>query len=211
MAMIVAASSLYHSLKDLEQEKRRETQQKVYAVPGLSLNPNTLNRGKDLRVLLELQPLASKQNIIWNDVLNNSISSHRTNKYTPCPLNELLAYLQSKRRQISGIVYCRRTGTPDFFEDLQKTEIIVIKTTGSFISRRKRQNPAVLRGYLQLHQSSELELKSLRVVQSHRDHLPGIFSRIRGQTKKPSQGRRRAKARRAEVLAGDLQSEPNDQ
>ena len=59
MAMIVAASSLYHSLKDLEQEERRETQQKVYAVPGHSLNPNTLNKGKDLRVLLELQPLAS--------------------------------------------------------------------------------------------------------------------------------------------------------
>ena len=64
MAMIVAASSLYHSLKDLEQEERRETQQKVYAVPGLSLNPNTLIRGKDSRVLLELQPLASKQILI---------------------------------------------------------------------------------------------------------------------------------------------------
>ena len=89
---------------------------------------------------------------------------------------------------------------------LRKTEIIVIK-----ISRRKRQNPAVLRKYLQLHQSSELEMKSLRVVLSHRDHLPGIFSRIRPQTKKPSQGRRRAKARRAEMLTGDLQPEPNDQ
>ena len=209
--MIVAASSLYHSLKDLEQEEWRETQQKVYAVPGFSLNPNTLNRGKGLRVLLELQPLATKQIIIWHDVLNNSISSHRTNNYTPCPLDELLAYLQSKRRQINGIVYCRRTGTRDIFEDLRRTEIIVIKTTGSLISRRNRQNPAVLREYLQLHQSSELELKSLRVVLSHRDHLPGIFSRVRGQTKKTSQGRRRAKARRAEVLAGDLQSEPNDQ
>ena len=210
--MIVAASSLYHSLKDLEQEERRKTQQKVYAVPGLSLNPNTLNRGKDLRVLLELQPLASKQITIWHDVLNNSISSHRTNNYTPCPLDELLAYLQSKRRQISGIVYCRRTGTPDVFEDLRKTEIIVMKTTGSLVPRRKRrQNHADLREYLQLHQSNELELKSLRLVLSHRDHLPGIFSRIRPQTKKPSQGRRRAKARRAEVLAGDLQPKPNDQ
>ena len=103
------------------------------------------------------------------------------------------------------------TGTPYIFEDLRKTEIIVIKTTGSFISRRKRQNSVVLRESLQLHQSSELELRSPRVVLSHRDHLPGIFSRIRAQTKKPSQGRRRAKARRAEVLAGYLQPEPNDQ
>ena len=186
-------------------------QQRVLAAPGLSLNPNTLNRGKNLRILLEQQPLASKQIILWHDVLNNSISSLRTNNYTPCPLDGLLAYLQSKRRQISAIVYCRRTGTPDIFEDLRKTEKIVIKTTGNLISRSKRQNPAVLRKYLQLHQSIELELKSLRVVLSHRDNLPGIFSKIRAQTKKPSQGRRRAKARRAERLAGDLQPESNDQ
>ena len=102
--MIVAASSLYHSLKDLELEERKEMQQKVYAVPGLSLNSNTLNRGKALRVLLEQQPLASMQINIWHDVLNNSKSSHRTNNYTPCQLDELLAYLQSKRRQLSGIV-----------------------------------------------------------------------------------------------------------
>ena len=162
-------------------------------------------------MLLEVQPLVSKQIIIWHDVLNNSISSHRTNNYTPCPLDELLAYLQSKRRQIRVIVYCKRTGAPDFFEDLRKRKVIVIKTTGSLISRRKRQNPSILREYLQLHQSSELELKSLRVVMSHRDPLPGIFSRIRAQTEKPPQGRRRAKARRAEMLAGDLQPEPNDQ
>ena len=97
-------------------------------------------------------------------MLNNSISSHRTNKYTPCPLDELLAYAQSKRRQQSAIVYGRRTGTPDIFEDLRKTKITAIKKTGNLISRSKRQNPAVFREYLQLHQSSELELKSLRVV-----------------------------------------------
>ena len=153
MAMIVAASSIYHSLKSLELEERRETQQKVYAVPGLSLNPNTLNRGKNVRVLLEQQPLASKQIIFWHDLLNNSISSHRTNNYTPCPLDDLLAYLQLKRRQLSAIVYCRRTGTPNFFENLRRTEIIVIKKTSNLISRSKRQNPAVLREYLQLHQS----------------------------------------------------------
>ena len=207
MAMIVAASSLYHSLKDLELEERRETQHKVYAIPGLSSNTNALNRGKNSRILLEQQPLASKQIILWHDVLNNSISSHRTNNYAPCPLDELLAYLQSKRKQISAIVYCRS----DIFEDLRKTEIIVKKTTGNLISRSKRQNPAVFREYLQLHQSSELELRSLRVVLSHRDHLPGIVSKIRAQTKKPSQRSRKAKARRAEMLAGDLQPEPNDQ
>ena len=157
----------------------RETQHKVYAVPGLSLNPNTLNRGKNLRISLKQEPLASKQIILWRDVLNNSIYSHRTDNYTPFSLDELLAYLQSMRRQTNAIVYYRRTGTPDIFGDLRKTEIIVTKKTGNFISRTKRQNPAVCREYLQLQQSIDMELKSLRVVLSHRDHLPCIFSKIR--------------------------------
>ena len=129
----------------------------------------------------------------------------------PFPLDELLAHLQSKRKQVSAIVYCRRTGTPDIFEGLRKTEIIVIKTTSNPISRGNRQNLEVLREYIQLHHSSELEFKSLRVVLSHRDYLPGFFSKIRAQTKKPSQRRRRAKARIVDVLAEDLQLEPNNQ
>ena len=126
MAMIVAASSFFHSLKDLEREERS---------PLLFLNPKTLYRGKNLRVLLEQQPLASKQIILWHDVLNNSISSHRTNNYTLCPLDELLAYLHSKRKQISAIVCCGRTSSPDIFEDLRKTEIIGIETTDKPTSR----------------------------------------------------------------------------
>ena len=82
-------------------------------------------------------------------------------------------------------------------------------TTGDLITRIERQNPAVPRKYHQLHQSSELEVTT--GVQFHRDHLPGSFSKIRAQTQKPSQERRRATARRAEVWAGDLQLEPNDQ
>ena len=139
-------------MKDFELEERKETEQMIYAVPGLSLNPKTLNRGKNLRVLLEQQPLTSKQIILWHDVLKKSISYHRTNNYTPCPFDDLLEYLQSKRKQISAIVYCRRTSTQDIFEDLRKTEIIAINTTGNFISTSEKKNPEVLREYLQLHQ-----------------------------------------------------------
>ena len=64
MAIIVAASSIFHSQKDTEREKWREKEQKVYAFAGLSLNPNTRNRGKSLRVLLEQQTLFSQQIIL---------------------------------------------------------------------------------------------------------------------------------------------------
>ena len=99
MAIVEAASSLSHILKDLELEERRETQQRVYAVPAFLWTP-ILEQGQNL----EQQPLASKQIILWYDVLKNIISSHCTNNYTPCPRYELLAYLQSKPKQIKAIV-----------------------------------------------------------------------------------------------------------
>ena len=103
MAIVEAASSLYHILKDLELEERRETQQRVYAVPAFLWAP-IIEQAKNLRVLLEQQPLASQQIILWYDVLKNSISSHCTNNHTPCPRYELLAYLQTKPKQIKAIV-----------------------------------------------------------------------------------------------------------
>ena len=200
--MIVAVTSNFHSLKDLEREERRDNGAEVLHRPRPFFEPLCLEQGKSLRVLLEQQPLASKQIILRHYVLSNSISSHRKINSRPCPLDDLLAYLQSKQIQIRAIAYCRRRSTPDIFKYLRKTEIIVMKTTGNLISRSKRQSPAVRREYLQLHQSSKSELKSLRVLQSHRDHLQGSFSMIRAKTKKQSQGSRLAKARRAEMLAG---------
>ena len=47
MAMIVAASSLHHSLKDLKLEERRETQRKVYAVPVLFFELQYSEQGEE--------------------------------------------------------------------------------------------------------------------------------------------------------------------
>ena len=83
----------------------------------------------------------------------------------------------------------------------------------NFISRSKRQNPAVLREYLQLQQSSKWQLNSLPVVHPvPRDHLPGIFTEAWTQIKKPLQKKcRGTKARIGPAMAVELQLEPNDQ
>ena len=60
MAMVVAAISFFLNLKELERKERRETEKEVYALPDLSLNPKSLNRGKKLRLLLEQLALSSK-------------------------------------------------------------------------------------------------------------------------------------------------------
>ena len=153
---------------------------------------------QNLQTLLEEHPLVDKEIILWHDVLNNSLSKHRTNANTVYPLDDLISYLKSKRHRFKAIIYCRRTRSTDIFDSLMRTGILIVPTT-KLISRGKRKDPALVRQYLEVHQSSELELKSLRVVLTHRENLPGIFSKIRAWTQKPSQARRKAKARREET------------
>ena len=189
MAWVVAASSLFHSLNTLRPAEKAELDELVYTESGLSLNPHTVRKRQNLQTLLEEHPLVDKEIILWHDVLNNSLSKHRTNANTLYPLDDLISYLQSKRHRFKAIIYCRRTRTTDIFDSLMRTGILIVPTT-KLISRGKRQDPALV---------SELELKSLRVVLTHRENLPGIFSKIRVRTQKPSQARRKAKARREET------------
>ena len=64
------------------------------AIPGLYLNPNTLNPQKNLASLLCRAPLAEKrQVVVWHDIINNSINSHRTNNYRACTAEELTEIL----------------------------------------------------------------------------------------------------------------------
>ena len=66
-----------------------------------------------------------KEIILWHDVLNNSLSKHRTNANTLYPLDDLITYLQSKRHRFKAIIYCRRTRTTDIFDSLMRTGILI--------------------------------------------------------------------------------------
>ena len=112
MFHIVAASSLFHSINTLNACEKKQYESLVTAIPGLSLNNNLLNQGKNLRRLLEDSPLKEKKVVMWHDVVNKTISSHRTNNYRPAGVEELTNCLKSKKQQILAIVYCRREGTP---------------------------------------------------------------------------------------------------
>ena len=78
MFHIVAASSLFHSINTLNTGEKKQYESLVTAIPGLSLNNNLLNQGKNLRRLLEDSPLKEKKVVVWHDVVNTTISSHRT-------------------------------------------------------------------------------------------------------------------------------------
>ena len=196
MFHIVAASSLFHSINNLKTCDKKQYESLVTAIPGLSLNNNLLNQGKNLRRLLEDSPLKEKKVVVRHDVVNNTLSSHRTNNYRPAGVEELTNYLKSKNQQILAIVYCRREGTPVLFSQLLGTGVLIIPASKRLLSKCKQNDPEQLKECLKLHQSADLELKSLRLVVAHNERLSELIGNIRGKQQRPSQTRRRAKARR---------------
>ena len=113
---------------------------------------------------------------------------------------KLTNYLNSNRQQILAIVYCRREVTPDLFSQLLGTGVLIVPATKRLLSESKQKDPKQLKEYLKLHQSAELELKSLRLVVAHKERLSKLIDIIRGKQQRPSQTRRKAKARHEQKL-----------
>ena len=199
MVYIVAASSLYHSLEQLSNQEKEQFLPKILAIPGLSFNPNTTNPQKNLASLLCRAPLAEKrQEVVWHDIVKNSINSHRPNNDRACTAEELTEILMALTN-ISAIVYCQRNGTPDIRNQLISSGILVIPIIKCLISKRKGRTELV-NEYQALHQDVQLELKS----------CPSFLSKLRSNTKKKSQSRRRAEKRRL-VNIGEATVGPTDE
>ena len=117
MVQILAASSLYHALKSVQYNEKKELLTKITTVPGLSFNPNIKNRLKIAQNLLVRSRLSTRTDIVvWHDLINNSISSHKSIYYRPSSVQELTNYLTTNNNKFKALVHCQRTGTPDIFK-----------------------------------------------------------------------------------------------
>ena len=135
--------------------------------------------------------------------MNNTISNHRTKNYRPAGVEELINYLKSKKQQILAIVYCRREGTPDLFSQLLGTGVLIIPATKRRLSKSKQNDPEQLKEYLKLQHSAELVLKTLRLVLAQKERLSDLTGNIRGKKQRPSQTKKKAKARREQKLKAE--------
>ena len=149
MVFILAASSLDHALETLTLEEKARYTDKIFSIPGLSLNKNTKNPRKIVQNLLS-KDLKDKTNIvIWHDVLNNSISRHHSNNFCALSVSELIEILKSIQKKLSALVYCHRFPTPEIFESLKTLEtdldIKVFDIVKDFISLKKQKDADLLK------------------------------------------------------------------
>ena len=143
--------------------------------------------------------------IIWQDAINNSLTSHRTNNYREFALPELVTVLEHYQDRLKAIVYCPRKGAPNIFGFLKQTSIVTLHVITDLVSKRKQKDQNLIKEYYQLHQKHHLELKSLTLVLTHQNSLRCLLKKTRHS--KLNKRRRRAKKNKklaAEAAAASI-------
>ena len=80
--------------------------------------------------------MIEKNFIIWHDVINNSLSKHRSNNDNPLTPESLIKILKEYKNKISAIIYVHRQNTPKIYGRLVETGILTINVTKHLISKK---------------------------------------------------------------------------
>ena len=152
MVYFIGASSLYQAFTSSFHSVRSPVYNKSTAILGLSLNPRTRNRLKDLRLLLEKGFLKNRIDMVcWHDVINNSLTPHKSNGNQLLSVEQLLEILRKHSQKFAAIIYCQRFGTPNIFDKLRTLNILVVDVKKRLLSKRKQKTPAITNEIRKLH------------------------------------------------------------
>ena len=178
MVLIIDASSLHHSVNTLPLTLQKRLDDTFKAVPGLSFNLNANNRQKTVQYLLSNSPkcMIEKNFLIWHDVINNSLSKHRSNNDNPLIPESLIEVLKEYKNKISAILYVHRQNTPNIYERLVETGILTIYGTKHLISKRKASNKELIRELKLIHPPAFLEIKILRIIRRYFPNLSKLIN-----------------------------------
>ena len=192
MVFIIAASSLHHSVNTLPLTLQKRLDDTFKAVSCLSFNLNANNRQKTVQYLLSHSPkcMVERNFIIWHDVINNSLSKHRSNNDNPLTPESLIKILEEYKNKISAIIYVHRQNTPNIYGRLVETGILTINVTKHLISKRKASNKELIRKLKLIHPPAFLEIKNLRIIRCYFPNLSELINKVK--SRRPSSRKRKA-------------------
>ena len=138
--------------------------------------------------------------IIWHDVINNSLTPHSSNFINLSSLTVFIQELRVLPCDIAAVVYCQRKGSPDVFQLLRQS-FLLINPVRHLLSHRNQHNPDLVQQFGALHLAVHLELK-ISFLLSQRLH------QLRTLTRKKSRlnNRRRRSFNRRTFFAPQQQS-----
>ena len=184
MVLSVGASCLDNAYRSLSYTTRKRLKEDIIAIRGLSLNPKSINPLKILQNLLEKGFLESKKIIIWQDVVSNTISKHGSSRHNPCEIDKLLEILTGLKKNIEAILYCRRLGSPNLFQQLKETGILRLDVKRRLTSTRKRNNPDISADPAAIYPKSSRDNKLICTVLENKNNLGSLAKKRRSKSKK---------------------------
>ena len=78
---IIAASSLNRAIQSLSYSTRQSYCQNILAFPELSVNPRAVDKAKTVQYHFKRSFREVREVLLWQDVVNNSISPHRSKMF----------------------------------------------------------------------------------------------------------------------------------
>ena len=176
---IIGASSLKRAINSQPHSLKKS----ITAISSLSLNPYVNRLSINLPFLLERGSLKNRSKLVlWHDLLNNSVTSHKSNNFIPLTIEQLIKQLLCYKERISAIVYCYRFGAPNYFEPFKQAGFLVIRVTRNSISPRKQQSQKLISQYSEIHPPTVLELKSLNIILQQSSKLKALSQNTRRKT-----------------------------
>ena len=112
--------------------------------------------------------------IIWHDVINISLSPHSSKFDKFLSPTAFLQELRALPCDIAAIVYCQRTGSPDVFQLLRQS-FLVISPVRHLLSHLKQHNLPLVRQYSVFHLAIHLELKIYFLLSQHLHQLTNLI------------------------------------
>ena len=79
-------------------------------------------------------------------MINNSVTRHSSNFNNPLSPTALIQELRALPCDIAAVVYCHRKGSPDVFQLLRQS-FLVISPVRHLLSHRKEHNPDLVQQY----------------------------------------------------------------
>ena len=193
----IYASSLDRTLNSIPYRQQKLFRRCCYFLPGLSFNNNAKNSLKDLQNFLNRGILSrSRDSIIWHNLINNSISAHRSNNNQPFTTSQLIEIFSQWQTRIKAIVYCQRSGTVNILIKLFGTGIVIIDAKTKMISHRKQKDVFILSELKRFHPKVDLEYKLLSTAWRNRSCLSKSKPKKKNMKKPSKKKRKKVKQRK---------------
>ena len=135
-------------------------------IPGLHLNKNSAKSFRNIvqfQIKLLQKSTKRPENVIWHDAINNYLTPHSSNFYSPLTRSQFIADIQKLPVIIKAIVYCQRESAPEIYY-LLKQHFQTVHMTKDILSHRKLNDKHHQQKFRKLNLEPELALKTYLLI-----------------------------------------------